>query len=71
MATDSFHSVIMGNTASSRLLECFDRILFILAGNYIYDLNENLDEFEIRPDSTTELAALECMKKYLIMVKTM
>ena len=38
-------------------------------------MNENLDEFEIQPDSTTELAALECMKKIsyrpLIMVKMM
>ena len=42
----------------------FDRILFTLAGNY--DMNENLDGFEIRPDSTTELAALESMKKYPI-----
>ena len=41
----------------------FDRILFILAGNY--DMNENLDQFEIWPDSTTELAALECMKNFL------
>ena len=29
-------------------------------------MNENLDEFELWPDSTTELAALECMKKYPI-----
>ena len=29
-------------------------------------MNENLDGFEIWPDSTTELAALECMKKYHI-----
>ena len=29
-------------------------------------MNGNLDEFEIQPDSTTELAALECMKKYPI-----
>ena len=71
MATDSFHSVIMGKTASSRFLECFDRILFILASSYMYDMNKNFDEFEIQPDSTTEFAALECMKKYLIMVKTM
>ena len=63
MAADSFHSIIMGKTASSRFLECFRLILFILAGNYMYDMNENLDEFEIRPDSTKELAALECMKK--------
>ena len=43
MAKDSFHSVIIEKTASSRFLECFDQILFILAGNYMYDMNENLD----------------------------
>ena len=31
----------------------------------MYDMNENLDEFEILPDSTTELAALECMKNHI------
>ena len=49
MATVSSHRVIMGKTASSRFLECFDRILFIPAGN-----DESLDEFEIWPDSTTD-----------------
>ena len=36
-------------------------------------MHESLDEFEILRDSTTELAALECMKKChrLIMGKTM
>ena len=63
MATDSFNRVIMGN--HSRLLECFDRFLFIPVGNYMYDMNKNLDEFEIWPDSTTELAALECMKNII------
>ena len=52
MATDSSYRVIMGKTASSRFLECFDRILFILAGND--DMHESLDEFEIWPDSTTD-----------------
>ena len=33
MATDSAHRFIMGKTASSRFLECFYQILFILAGN--------------------------------------
>ena len=33
MATYVSHRVIMGKTASSRFLEFFDRILFILAGN--------------------------------------
>ena len=52
MATDSSYRVIMGKTASSRFLDCFDRILFILAGND--DMHESLDEFEIWPDSTTD-----------------
>ena len=52
MATDSSHRVIMGKTASSHFLECFDRILFILADND--DMHESLDEFEIWPDSTTD-----------------
>ena len=51
MATDSSHRVIMGKTASSRFLKCFDQILFILAGND--DMHESLEEFEIWPDSTT------------------
>ena len=34
----------------SRLL--FDRILFILAGNE--DMHKSLDEFEFRPDPTTD-----------------
>ena len=52
MATDSSHRVIMGKTVSSHFLECFDRILFILAGND--DMHESLDEFDIWPDSTTD-----------------
>ena len=52
MATDSSHRVIMGKTASPRFLGCFDRILFILAGND--DIQKSLDEFEIRPDPTTD-----------------
>ena len=53
MATDSSHRIIMGKTASSRrFLECFDRILFILAGND--DMHESLDVFEIWPDSTSD-----------------
>ena len=52
MATDSSHRVIMGKTASSRFLECFDRILFILAGKD--NMHESLDEFEIWPDSTAD-----------------
>ena len=52
MATDSSHRVILVKTASSRFLECFDRILFILAGND--DMHESLDEFEIWLDLTTD-----------------
>ena len=62
MATDSSHRVIMGKRASSRLFGCLDRILFILAGNY--DIYKRLHEFEIRPDPTTELAALERQKTF-------
>ena len=51
MATDSFNRVIMGNHVFSNV---FDLFLFIPVGNYMYDMNENLDEFEIWPDSTTE-----------------
>ena len=58
MATDR---VPVGKTASSRFLERFDRIHFILAGND--DKHKSLNEFgEIRP-WTTELAVLERMKK--------
>ena len=52
MATDSSHRFKTGKTASSRFLECFDWILFILAAND--DMHESLDEFEIWPDSTTD-----------------
>ena len=52
MATDISHRVTMGKTTSSSFLECFDQILFILAGND--DMHESLDEFEIWPDSTTD-----------------
>ena len=38
----------------------FDLIFFILAGNY--DIHNSLDEFQIWPDLTTELAALEHQK---------
>ena len=47
MATDR---VVMGKTASSRFLELFDRIHFILAGND--DIHKSLNEFEIRKDPT-------------------
>ena len=57
------HNVMMGKITSLCFLDFFYQILFILAGND--DMHENLDEFEIcqiRP-RTTELAALELMKK--------
>ena len=73
MATDSSHRVIMGKTAAPRFLGCFDRILFILAGND--DIHKSLDEFEIRPDPTTDYGvscpwASEKNPHVLIMVKT-
>ena len=52
MATDSSHRVIMGKRVSSRFSAVFNRILFILAGNY--DIHKSLHEFEIRPDLTTD-----------------
>ena len=47
MATDK---VTVGKTASSRFLERFNRIHFILAGND--DIHKSLNEFEIRRDPT-------------------
>ena len=41
MATDSSHRVIIEKTVSSRFLDCFYRILFILAGND--DVHKSLD----------------------------
>ena len=52
MATDSSHRVIMGKRRHHVFSNVFDWILFILAGND--DMHESLDEFEIRPDSTTD-----------------
>ena len=49
IATDR---VTVGKTASSRFLELFDRIHFILAGND--DIHKSLDEFEIRRDPTMD-----------------
>ena len=49
MATDR---VTVGKTASSRFLELFDRIHFILAGND--DIHKSLNEFEIRRDPTMD-----------------
>ena len=42
-------------------LGCFYPILFILAGND--DMHESSEEFEIRPDLTAKLVALERLKK--------
>ena len=52
MATDSSHRVIMGKECHHVFLAVFDRILFILAGNY--DIHKSLHEFEIQPDPTTD-----------------
>ena len=54
----------MGKTATSRFLNCFDRILFILAGNN--DIHKALMSSKlgwIRP-MTSELAAFERLKKF-------
>ena len=53
MATDSSHRVIMGKTARHVFSAVYDRILFIHAGKD--DIHKSLDEFEIRPDPTTDL----------------
>ena len=42
----------MGKRASSRFLDCFDRILFILAGSE--DIHKSLYEFEFRTDPITD-----------------
>ena len=51
MATTNSHRVIIGNMASPG----YDRIIFILAGDD--DIHKSLDEFEIRPDPTTNYGA--------------
>ena len=63
MTTVSSHSVTVGKTASSNFRMFLIGTFLILAG--IDDMHESLDEFEIcriRP-WTTELAALQRMKK--------
>ena len=55
IAIDSSHRLKMGETVLSRFLSCFDRILFILAGND--DIHKSLDEFKIRPDLTPDQRA--------------
>ena len=55
IAIDSSHKLIMGETVLARFLSCFDRILFILAGND--DIHKSLDEFKIRPNLTPDQRA--------------
>ena len=57
IAIDSSHRLIMGETVLSRFLSCFDRILFILAGNDDIHVHKSLDEFKIRPDLTPDQRA--------------
>ena len=54
MATDS---VIIRKTVLPLFSVVLAGIIFILTGNG--DIHKSLDEFEIRPDPTTELAALK------------
>ena len=53
MGKDSSHRVIMGEKGRHYVFSAvFDRILYILAGNY--DIHKSLHEFKIRPDPTTD-----------------
>ena len=53
MATEISHCLIMGKTMSPQLFSVvFDPIFFILAGNE--DMHKISDEFEFRPDRTTD-----------------
>ena len=53
MVTDSSHMIIMGGGMCLHDFSIvFDWIFLILAGND--DIHKNLDEFEIRPDPTTD-----------------
>ena len=63
MTTVSSHSVTVGNTASSNSRMFLIETFLIHAG--IDDMHESLDEFEIGRIQpwTTELAALQRMKK--------
>ena len=60
MATDSSHSIIMEKIVLPLFSAFFHPILFILAGND--DMHGSSEEFEIQPDPTAELAALEPLK---------
>ena len=52
MVTESSHWFIMEKTVSPLFLDCFHPMLFILAGNE--EMQESSDEFEFRPDWTTD-----------------
>ena len=52
MATESSHRVIMEKTVSTLFSAVFHPFLFILAGNN--DMHESSNEFEFRPDWTTD-----------------
>ena len=52
LATESSHRVIMGKQCLHFFLAVFHPILFILADND--DMHESSDEFEFRPDRTTD-----------------
>ena len=71
MATDSSHRVIMGKCCQHSSGFIFNRIFFILAGKE--DNHKISDEFDFRPDSTTDcgvLAALEWLKNQYLVLST-
>ena len=61
MATNSSHWVLMGKCCEHSSAFIFDRIFLILAGNK--DIYNTSNKFEIRPDTTAELAALDRLEK--------
>ena len=52
IATCSHHRVIIGKLVSPGILDYFDKISLILAGNHY--TNKLLDEIEMQPDPTTD-----------------
>ena len=65
MATDSSHRVIMGKRASSRFLDCFWSESFLyLQVTMTYIRACMSSKFGCIQPQTTELAALECRKKF-------
>ena len=52
LATESHHGLIMGERISPPFLDCFDPILFKLAGNK--NMHTISNKFEFRPDRTTD-----------------